>query len=84
MWTIREDAGWEGEAPRPISPECAPRLDSVGEGASSPEGGWAISRVPYGDDTESVVVYTWVYNSVHTGTQVCTRVYTPCPSGRRG
>ena len=34
------------------------------------------TREPYGDDTESVVVYTWVYNSVHTGTQVCTRVYT--------
>lgn len=35
-----------------------------------------LLRGPFGGDTESGVVYTRVYCSVHVGIQQCTRVYT--------
>lgn len=35
-----------------------------------------LLRGPFGEDTESGVVYTRVYCSVHVGIQQCTRVYT--------
>ena len=96
MWTIREDVGWEGEAPRPIPPSAPHawarwgRVPPARWGLGSVSGAEALAprgrppKEPCGDDTESVVVYTWVYNSVHTGTQVCTRVYTLYPLVGRG
>ena len=86
----RMQAGGVGLAAR--SPRVCPTLGlggggclQLGEGLGSVSGAEALAprgrppKEPCGDDTESVVVYTWVYNSVHTGTQVCTRVYTLYP-----
>ena len=91
MWTIREGAGREGGAPAPSPPSAPHAWTRWGKATPAQRGLGDLSgaedlvpregptREPYGDDTESVVVYTWVYNSVHTGTQVCTRVYTLYP-----
>ena len=89
----RVQAGRAGLPPH--LPRVRPTLGLGGGGRLRPGGGLgSVSgaedlaprgrppKEPPGDDTESVVVYTWVYNSVHTGIQVCTRVYTLCPSGR--